>query len=119
MPAARTSHDKRDDMKTKSDSVRMLMGSILLAAPLLCAADGGPVITPNDHTNYQGDRLQFQTDMVVRVEQTDGTSLGYACLPQRTPLRGRNAYSVSEAGKVETGSRFLIIKNTPANACSS
>src|ERR1700761_9573421 len=96
-----------------------VLSALLLALPALGMADGETVITPNDRTNYQGDRLQFQTDMVVRVEQTDGTSLGYACLPQRTPLRGRNAYSVSEAGKVETGSRFLIIKNTPANACSS
>src|SRR5215467_12801168 len=36
----------------------------------------------NDKTNYQGDRVSFQRDMIVEVEAADQTVLKVVCLPR-------------------------------------
>jgi hypothetical protein len=66
----------------------------------------------NDLTNYQGDRILFEDDLLVSVQATDGTRKGWLCLPRRTRLKGEYAYSVDK----EVGTLFRIPKKFSANA---
>jgi hypothetical protein len=65
----------------------------------------------NDLTNYQGDRVTFNTDLVVRVQKADGSAGDLYCLPAHVKLRGGVGYSASQDNKTETGTLFRLLKD--------
>src|SRR5882724_3190717 len=65
----------------------------------------------NDLTNYQGDRVTFNTDLVVRVQKADGGAGDLYCLPAHVRLRGGVGYSASQDNKAETGTLFRLLKD--------
>jgi hypothetical protein len=69
---------------------------------------------PNDLTNYQGDRVTFNTDLIVRVQKDDGTAGDLYCIPAHVKLRGGVGYSASgDAQQTETGTLFRLLKDPP------
>lgn len=104
-----------------------------LTCPSGRADDKGSAVTiPNDASNYLGDRVSFDRDLIVSVEGADGKVIGVACLPRRARLIGSTSYVVTATGSnhAESGIRFMtaepiisafsgsVFPKDPERACS-
>ena len=80
--------------------------------PAAAASDSKATAVPNDLTNYQGDRVSFNGDVIVTIQKADGSAGGQVCIPARVKLRGGVGYSASGTdGKTETGTLFRLQRN--------
>jgi len=68
----------------------------------------------NDLTNYQGDRIRFEQDLVVGLQAVDGSLLGHVCLPKGTRLLGEQGYTAGG----ERGTLFMLRENAKSSTSS-
>ncbi len=102
------------------------------AAALLAAAfvrdclgadPSGPATSvPDDITNYEGDRVSFNDDIIATIQRADGNKGDQVCIPAHLKLRGGVGYTAngtSNSGTTETGTLFRLLKKPKPVECKN